>query len=309
MRTEQQALKVSLVAVLAFSALGITFGLISGSYAIIFDGVFSLVDAMMSVVSIVVSGLILRSTTNGLSESTRRRFTFGFWHFEPLVLAINALLMLSIGAYALVQSVMALLSGGRDIEFGPAVIYAGIVLVLTTVVGLLEHRANRRIKSALVAMDVKGWLMAGGITAALLVAFLIGLLIQGTDLDWMMPYVDPAVLALVSIMLLPVPVTTLRRAVAELALITPPDLQRQTEQAAQATAETQAFAGFRAYVSQMGRARQIEVVFEVPADMPPKPLQEWDRIRTELRRQLGSDDPNHWITVVFTTQLSPDQES
>lgn len=300
-RTEQQALKISLVAVLAFSALGISFGLVSGSYAIVFDGVFSLVDALMSVVSIVVSTLILKSTTNALDARLRRRFTMGFWHFEPLVLAINALLMMSIGAYALVQSVTALLSGGRDIEFGPAVIYAGIVLVLTTVVGWWEHRANKRIKSALVAMDVKGWLMAGAITAALLLAFAAGMIIDGTSAEWLMPYVDPAILAVVSILLIPVPISTLRKSLAEIALVTPPQLQHKTEEVAQATVDAEGFSGFRAFTAQMGRAQQVELVFEVPEEMPAKHLQEWDRIRSEVRTRLGGEDPNHWITVLFTT--------
>lgn len=302
MKTEQQALKVSLAAILTFAALGITFGIISGSYAITFDGVFSLVDALMSVVSIVVSSLIVRSTSNGLSRRTSRRFTMGFWHFEPLVLAVNALLMISIGAYALIQSVMALLSGGRDIEFGPAIVYASIILVLTTVVGLWEHRANKSIGSALVAMDVKGWLMAGGITAALLVAFVIGLLIDGTEFEWLMPYVDPAVLTIVAVALIPVPFSILKTALADLALVTPQGLHDEAEQRARQTVDTEGFQDFKAYVSQMGRAKQVELVFLLPAEMDPKPLEEWDRIRSGIQRDLGSNDPNNWITVIFTTQ-------
>ena len=304
MKTEQQALKVSLAAVLVFSALGISFGLVSGSYAIIFDGVFSLVDALVSVVSIVVSGLIVRSTPDRLSPRTRRRFTRGFWPFEPMILALSALLMMSIGAYALIQSVLALISGGREIEFGPAVIYAGIILALTLVIGLWEHRANKRIKSALVAMDVKGWLVAGGITAALLIAFVIGMLIEGTDLEWLLPYVDPAVLALVSLALLPVPVSTLRQAVADLALVTPEPMQKQAEAHAAQVVEAEGFLDYRAYVAQVGRAKQFELVFHVPTDMDPKPLQEWDRIRSQVQQELGAEDPNNWISVIFTTKAS-----
>ena len=232
MRTEQQALRVSFVAILAFCALGITFGLVSGSGAIIFDGVVSLVDAAMSVVSIVVAGLIARSTADGLSTATTRRFTMGFWHFEPMVLAVNALLLLSVAAYAVVQSVATILAGGRDVAFGPALVYAVLVLVLTTTVGLLEHRANRRIRSALVAMDVKGWLVSGAVTGALLVAFAVALLLEGTSGEWLRPYVDPAVLMVVALALLPVPIPTLRRAVAEIALVTPPELREEADRAA-----------------------------------------------------------------------------
>ena len=308
MRTEQQALKISLVAILIFAALGIGFGLVSGSSAIIFDGVFSLVDAVMSVVSIVVSSLIIRSTSNGLSKRLQRRFTMGFWHFEPIILAINALLMMSVGAYALVQSVLALLSGGREIEFGPAIIYAVIILVLTTTVTAWEYRANKRIRSALVDMDIRGWIMAGGVTSALLIAFVIGFFLEGTPLEWLRPYVDPAVLAVVALALIPVPLSILRNAVAELALVTPEPLLREAEDVAARAQESHEFTDFRIYAAQIGRAKQIEIIFEVPVSMPPKPLQEWDSIRTDIQRELGQDDPNHWITVIYTTKKLPDSD-
>jgi uncharacterized membrane protein YkgB len=41
-RTEQQALRVSLGAVIVVAVLGVVFGLVSGSVAIIFDGVMSI---------------------------------------------------------------------------------------------------------------------------------------------------------------------------------------------------------------------------------------------------------------------------
>lgn len=302
MRTEQQVLRVSLVAILAFSALGIGFGLVSGSSAIIFDGVFSLIDAVVSVVMIVVVGLITRSASNQLSPQMRRRFTMGFWHFEPIVLATSALLMMSVGAYALVQSVLALLTGGREIEFGPAIVYAAIVLVLTTVVGLLEYRANKKIGSAFVAIDIKGWMMSGGITSALLIAFGIGALIDGTQLDWLMPYVDPGVLALVAVVLIPVPLATLRKAVAEIALVTPPRLREEAEEVAAQMVTEQGFETFRCHVAQVGRAKQVEIIFHVPTGLGPRPLEDWDEIRTRIQRQLGQDDPNNWITVMFTTR-------
>lgn len=305
MRTEQQTLKVSLIGILIVAALGIGFGLVSGSFAILFDGVFSLVDAVMSVVSITLAGLIAKSASNALSRRTQDRFTMGFWHFEPIVLAVNALLMMSVAAYALFQAIAALMTGGRDVEFGPAVLYAAVVVVLCVVIALIEHRANKTIDSALVAMDVKGWIMAGGVTGALLMAFLIGMLIDGTDAEWAMPYVDPAVLALVALVLLPLPFSTLRKAVAEISLVTPPELKRRAEKAASEVAEAEGFSEYRVYASQQGRARTIDVVFYVPEHRGLRSLEDWDRVRDQTRSQLDGDDPHSWITVTFTTKPAP----
>ncbi|MDO5617226.1 cation diffusion facilitator family transporter [Kocuria sp.] len=305
MRTEQQALKISLVAVLVLSALGIGFGLVSGSFAIMFDGVFSLVDAVMSVVSIMLAGLIAKSASNTLSRRTQDRFNMGFWHFEPLVLAVNALMMISVTAYALFQAISSLLTGGREINFGPAVGYAAVVVVITLVIGVVEHRANRRIQSALVAMDVKGWLMAGGVTGALLIAFVLGMFLEGTQAEWLMPYVDPAVLTVVAMVLLPVPFTVLRKSVAEIALVTPADLQQQAQEVAAAVAQQEGLPHYRAYASRQGRARTIDIVFYAEPGMAPRPLEDWDRIRDDVRARLDGHDPHSWITVSFTTKAPP----
>lgn len=147
--------------------------------------------------------------------------------------------------------------------------------------------------------------MAGGVTAALLIAFGIGSLIDGTALAWLMPYVDPGVLALVAIVLIPVPFTTLRKAVAEIALVTPPRLREEAEEVAARVVTEQGFDTFRCHVAQVGRAKQVEIIFHVPTGLGPKPLEDWDEIRARVQRQLGQDDPNNWITVMFTTRPLP----
>ncbi|MDO5663486.1 MAG: cation transporter [Brachybacterium sp.] len=302
MWTEQRLLMFSLVAILAFSALGITFGLITGSSAIIFDGVFSIIDAGVSVISITVAGLIARSSADALTERMRRRFTMGFWHLEPMVLVMSSLMMLSVTAYAIIEAVRSLLRGGRPMDFGPAIVYAVIILVMTTVVATVEHRANRRIRSALVALDVKGWVMAGGITAALLIAFIVGLILQGAGRDDLVPYVDPLVLLLVGTALLPVPIGTLRRAAADMLLVTPADLRERAEAIARQIVEDEGFTRSRLSVARVGRAEQVEIEFHVPPGRPARPLEEWDAIRDQVRSEFQAENPDNWVTVSFTTR-------
>ena len=80
-----------------------------------------------------------------------------------------------------------------------------VYLAISLAMAWYGRRANRRLRSELIAMDARGWLMSAAITAALLVAFVIGLAIQGTSLEWISPYVDPAVLALVCLAIFPIP--------------------------------------------------------------------------------------------------------
>ena len=68
--TEAGVLRISIIATAVVAALGIVFGLLSGSYAIVFDGVYSLADGATSVVALLVANLI--ANYNASDASNRR---------------------------------------------------------------------------------------------------------------------------------------------------------------------------------------------------------------------------------------------
>lgn len=301
LRTEQGVLRISIAVTLCIAVIGIGFGVASGSFSIVFDGVYSLVDASMSALSLVVVRLITSyATARGMPRKLRERFTMGFWHLEPMVLALNGILLSGVAVYALINAVSSLLKGGRELEFGLALIYAVLTLTACVAIALAEARANRRIRSAFLHMDLKGWIMSASITAALLVAFCIGYGVQGTRYEWISPYIDPAVLAVVCAVIIPLPLSVIRQALSEMLLVTPADLKQHVDSVAQAFVERYRFASYRAYVAKVGRSQEIELYFIVPPDMPARTVAAWDSLRDEIGNALGADSPDRWLTVVFT---------
>lgn len=298
---ESGVLRTSVGATLLISLLGIVFGLASSSFSIVFDGVYSLVDASMSLLSLLVVNLITAySRSKTLSRKLRERFSMGFWHLEPMVLCLNGTLLIGVAGYALVNAIGSLLEGGRELEFGLAIIYAVVTLAVCTTIAIVEARANRRIRSQFIQLDVKGWAMSAGITAALLVAFCVGYAVQGTGWQWLSPYIDPAVLALVCLIIIPMPIPTIRQALADIFLLTPFDLKLRVDTVASSFVEKHGFESYRAYVARVGRSRDIELYFIAPADMPSKSIAEWDALRDEISDAIGDDGPDRWLTVVFT---------
>ncbi|MBU9190558.1 cation diffusion facilitator family transporter [Burkholderia gladioli] len=301
---ERGVLRVSIVVTLFIASIGIVFGLFSGSFSIIFDGVYSLVDASMSALSLLVVQLITsHASSRDLPRKLRERFGMGFWHLEPMVLALNGILLSGVAIYALINAVASLLRGGRELEFSWAVLYAFLTVCACSAIALVEARANRRIGSDFVRMDVKGWIMAASITGALLIAFCVGLAVQGTKWAWISPYIDPAVLAAVCLVIIPLPMSVIRQALGEIFLITPPDLRRHVEDIAQAFVEKHGLQSYRAYVAKTGRSREIELYFIVPATLPARDIAGWDRLRDEIGELIGGEGPDRWLTVVFTGDL------
>lgn len=304
MRTEQGALRFSILVTIGVAGLGILFGLLSGSYSITFDGVYALADASMSGVALLVARLIAaHAAETPSSRRLRERFAMGVWHLEPMVLALNGVLLMGVSVYALLNAIGSLMSGGRPLEFGWAIAYAVVVLAVCAAMALVESRANRRIRSALVGLDARAWMMSGGITAALLAAFCIGWAVEGGPHAWIAPYIDPAALALVCLVIIPLPVSIVRHALADILMVTPQSLRKEVEAIAEAFATRHGFLAHRSYVARVGRARQIELYFIVPPGAPPRPIGHWDALRDELGALIGGDEKERWLTIVFTGDL------
>ncbi|KQT65972.1 MULTISPECIES: cation diffusion facilitator family transporter [unclassified Aureimonas] len=291
-RAEETFLKHSIAMTVVVGASGVAFGVLSGSLSIAFDGVFSAVDAAMTGLALLVTRLIARDAS--------RRFQMGFWHLEPMVLAFNGALLTLLSFYAFVNAVMTILEGGRAFEFGWAIGYALFVVAICLGMVLYGRRANRRIGSQFVALDIKGWTMSGAITSALLLAFAAAFLLEGTRHEWLTPYVDPAVLAVLTVCLIPVPLRTVAAALKDVFLVAPASLDLQVRAAVDAAVARHGFLDARTYVAKAGRSRLIEVHFVVPPTFSIDTISVLDAIREEVGEAIGDAGSDRWLTIAFT---------
>ncbi len=299
--SETTVLRLSILVTVGVALFGIVFGVLSGSFSITFDGIYALADASMSLLALTVARLI--ADYGSRPEASGRlcaRFSTGFWHLEPIVLGLNGTLLMAVSIYGFVNAVISLLRGGHELKFDFAIVYAIITLAACIAMAVYATRANRTLRSDFVALDAKAWIMSGGITSALLIAFVLGAAVKDTQFDWIRPYVDPAVLALVSLVIIPLPVRTVRQALADMLLIAPRDMTDQVHAVAQAAVERHGFLSFRVYLAKVGRARQIELYFIVPRGLPPRPIEYWDGLRDEIGDAIGGEGPDRWLTIAFT---------
>ncbi|MGF9562289.1 cation transporter [Neorhizobium sp. JUb45] len=299
--SEQSLLRLSIAVTAALAAFGITVGLVSGSFAIVFDGFYSLTDAFMTLLALLVSKLIIASSQPTAKGRLIDRFSVGFWHLEPMVLGLNGTLLMGAAIYAFISAVGSLMAGGRPIDFGPALIFTVVTVLVSLVMWLFCRRANRSLKSGFIALDAQAWGMTAALTSALLIAFGIGHAIEGTEYTWLTPYIDPGALALICLIIAPVPLANVRQAVADILLVTPPELKNHVDAVAQAIVERHGFLSYRAYVARVGRGKQIELFFIAPSEWPARHLSEWDAIRDEIGDAIGDEGPDRWLTIVFTS--------
>ncbi|HEX5122530.1 MAG TPA: cation transporter [Rhodanobacteraceae bacterium] len=286
---EQRVLKQSIVATAIVGTSCVVFGLWAGSRSIMFDGVYSLLDVFLTLGSLVVSRLV--------TSAGSRRFQYGYWHLEPLVLTFNSAMLCLLCVYALINGVDGLLGEGHAMEFEAGIAWVVVVGAACLALYFYCNAQARKLHSELLKLDAKGWLVSGALNMALLIAFALGALAEFTDYRNAGMYADSLVLVILALVMLPVPLSSCVRALREVLQIAPPDLDRRVREVLDAINAKHRFAGYRSHVARTGRIALVEVHFRVPLDLPIGSIRELDAVRSEIRASLH--EPHVWLTVNF----------
>lgn len=303
-KSENEILKLSIFSKIFLAIIGLIFGLLASSATIIFNSIYGMIDAFMTLLALVVAKLITASTSKDIvSNRLEKHFTMGFWHLEPIVLGVNGTLLIGASIYAFINAIDSILLGGREIIFSYVIIITTISIIVELSLGIFIHKTNQKINSEFLKLDSISWLISASMSFAYLIAFSFGYFIQDSKIAYIIPYIDPFILICVSLLVIPMPFKTVKQALSDILLVTPSSLKAKVDIVAQNIVEKYGFESFRAYVAKVGRERRIELYFIVPKSWPAKRLEEWDMLRDEIENMLEKDDPNLWLTIVFTTDF------
>jgi predicted Co/Zn/Cd cation transporter (cation efflux family) len=195
MLSERGALVLSAAAAALLAAVGVAAALATGSGAILLDGLFNLCFCVTALFTLRVARLLARPDDE--------RYPFGYLFFEPLINTVKGLLILGVSAFALFDAAIALATGGRAVEFGPAALYAAFAtLACLAVVWTLKRAAA----SPLVAADVDTWTVNAAVSGGVLLGFLLAAWLARSGHAGAALHVDPAMVAIVVLLSIALPV-------------------------------------------------------------------------------------------------------
>jgi len=133
----------------------------------IFDGMYSFVDVVPTIVSLLVVKL--------LAQGTSQRFQYGYWHLEPLVMVLRDSILAVACIYAAVDAIKTLSSGGHAVAYGRAALWAGMFCVIGSAMALFTFRRARQLSSPMLAVDGRAWAVSALLSLSLLIGFAVGL--------------------------------------------------------------------------------------------------------------------------------------
>ena len=119
-RMERISIVITIVASVTFGLIGVVISLASSSGAVFLDGVFSLIFAMVGLLTLYVSGLVQRPRDD--------QYPFGYATFEPMLNLFKGILIALALVFAVWSAVTALASGGTEVAAVGGIIYAAIAV-------------------------------------------------------------------------------------------------------------------------------------------------------------------------------------
>lgn len=200
--SERRGLRLSVFGALFMAALGFGFAALTDSQAVLLDGIFSLIGAVVSVVAMRVAALV--------RQPDDEHFHFGYAAYEPMLNLTKGLLIAFVSLLAAWASIDSILAGGREIQGRMAVVYALIAAAGCVLIAWSQRRLARKTDSPLLEVDAKNWLMDGLISGTVAVGFVVVVLVEGTRWSWLTPYADPVVVLLLVVLSLPIPIGIVR---------------------------------------------------------------------------------------------------
>lgn len=301
---EQKVLKYSIVATIMLAIAGVVTGIVTGSSSIIFDGMYSSIDCLFSLAALLVVRLIHIDVNRRKRKAPKfmERFQFGFWHLEPMLLAINGLALLIAVFYALSEAFSTILNGGHTPNLGYAAWFTLFAVILCFGMAIYEYQKNKKIGSAFITIDVKSWIVSGAISFALLCTFIFAHFVQNTSYQWLLPFFDPVALAFIAICMFPMPVKTVAKALRDVLMITPEALDDHVNSIVDSIVEKYNFVGSQNYVACVGRSTMIEIHLILPENYQIGCVETLDKIRSEIGDMIGEASPDRWLTVSFTAE-------
>ncbi len=289
--TEQGTLKFSIALTVFLGVLGVASGLVTNSQAIIFDGMYSFVDVVPTVVSLLVVKLIARGTTH--------RFQYGFWHLEPLVAVLRDAILAIACVYAGIDALNSLTSGGQEVHYGRAALWAGILCVIGLAMTWLLSRRAKALNSPMLRLDARSWLVSAFLSLALLICFAGATVLAGTRLQGWIPYVDSIALLSMALIMLPMPLVGLWRSMKDVLQVAPNELDARVHAVMDSVIRERQFLEYTSYIAKAGRGRFVEIHILVAPDARID-VAAADALRSEVSQRLNAGEPTFWLTIDFT---------
>lgn len=292
----KKVLKFSIAGTFIFAVTGIFWGMMANSRMIILDGLYSGILIGMSLLSLWVVHFVER-----VKQSETKKFPFGKNVAEAAIIFLKSLVVLGLVVTAVVFAFQDLLNGGRIIKLNYTLIYAGFSAFFCLVVFYILRKKGKNYESDLLKLEALEWKNDGLISLGSTVGFIVAKFLSNSTLSWLIPYVDPLMVLVMSTFLIKAPLQSMISGMRELMRMAPEEkMQQRMEKVVSEIREKYQIQDSYCRVSKVGSALFIEIDFITDNEARVYTIKDTDRVREDLFKEIRDIPYDPWLTVSFT---------
>ncbi|WP_026375964.1 cation diffusion facilitator family transporter [Aestuariibacter salexigens] len=289
---EKRLLSLSLLIASLFVLVAFSFAFATHSDAILFDAIYSLIAFLIALLTLKVANLVQRPDDD--------RFHFGYTAIEPTLNMFKSIIIIVMCLYAVTSSINTLLSGGSSAEYDVGLIYGVVATLGCFGISIYMKLKSKNIRSDLIAVDSRTWFIDGVLSASILCAFALAYGIQHTAFAHYAPYVDPVLLIVLGVAMLPIPGRILLDSLNEVINKAPPEsVSRVIEKKLKKTLVDVPYEHVEVRISKRGRDVYLLVHIIVDDSFRFATVSDLDDIRIQCEAEMRAWDPAIIMDILF----------
>ena len=291
--SEFTLLRFSLAMGIFFTVLGVSWGLAIQSAVILFDGIYSGMSILLTALSLLAARI--------LNQPDDETFQFGRMAFEPMVVALKSVVIVSVCIYGIVTSAISILAGGDESTNSAGGMAYGLIAMTACLFSWLYLKRHGEGMPVLVQVESEQWFLDTLLSAAVMLSFILSYYLAKTEHAALVPYIDPAMVILGSMYFIRLPLLRLYSSIRELSMAAPTDdIQQQLQEHANAIVAEHGFLEAIVRSAKIGRELAVDVAFIAHGSSTATSIAQQDSIREDLFRRLAILELKLWMNVLFT---------
>ena len=188
--------------------------IVSGSQAILIDGVYDAMD----VVILVIYQMLLPLIYKPVSE----RIPFGFAQVETLFILIKGSVLIVVTSMIIYNDIVIILNGGTSIDTKQVLIFEAFLTLFCIFGYFVVRRLGRKLKTPMIKVELITWKIDVFLSLGAFLAFFMEIpFLHFHVLEWLVPYIDPLVSCAIAMLMLPEPTRAFIKAIRGLVLMAP----------------------------------------------------------------------------------------
>ena len=197
-KVERKLLRVSVVAVFILAIIALAVGWLLSSFYIIFDGLFSIIGAVLSFLALRVVVFV--------AKEDHLRFPFGKEPMEVLIVIIQYSIVLVFLIFAIKDGIEAILSGGQPVVLGWAIFYLALMSVFVFLVYAYLKKEEGKAESVIVEAEVPQWKISLIQSIGALIGYIFAQIAVWFSFEEVPTYVDSVMLCIIALILVKTPI-------------------------------------------------------------------------------------------------------